>query len=638
MPEPTLIEQPRVAAEAIFGREAPPVGPITPEQEMAGIIRRELAKDMSSRQIMEGLAPHPSPTEARIKQVNNENIGTKRKGGSGEDAGDKEYVAGSTAEQLRARADKNASLAQELLSKKYDEIDDTAVFHTEGGTNYTKKGYLVKNLTDAAMAWPEAKAVLEGLSDDDRRLKIEEIFLRNPQFLKKLGARFGEIYDGEKSVFVDSVSESQDEFSAWEKKYALKKKEVDEANKEKRANSLVLKQYRPGGGEYTSHTARKSNQATCETTVALKGRELDKARRKIDELQKQRYYNVKNPATGAIERQENPAISGQISDIENNEIATLQGDLDNAVAELGKIKSFEETLAKLETKDTELSENISKLETDFADLDLEHSKARRKLDVARAARSADEERFVNEIEGMFRESGMRFMKAEVGRYEAAQAKIANEAIAKATTDDEKHIQRAMKNKWRKDEKHGRRTVSKVNTNEVRGAYDQLIREGNADWLVKQFMQQGLIDVRTKYGVGSVQEQEEQRRLDERFKDTNYMEKMGAVVAQRLFESYIESGGKFRKEDATLLTQTKWGEAAINGAFAQNEKADEMIEDLRRRTAPSSTKAEFIGNLLKNPKTYGVGAGLLALIFGAPFLIAGAGVAASAYSSAVGAVS
>lgn len=605
MPEPTLIEQPRVAAEAWIGEKPTAGGPISPEKEMAGRLRSEVAKDISPRQAMEGIAPHPPPTEARWKFVNNENIGIARKGGDGEDAGEKVYDAGTRTEKLNKRADKNARIAQELLSKGYEVLPKT------------DKEYMTKQLTSAAMSNPEVKAVLEALPDDDaRRQKIEDLFLRNPQFLKKLSARFGELYDGEDAVLKDLVSEAEDDYKRTAGEFGRKDTEANTLSARINAIETRLKEFTVGGKDYEAFSKFDSVTRRNMEQNQLK---LDDLKQKEKELEGTFYRGVRYS-----EEDRREMLKGVRSQIEGIE-EQLKPKLDT-FEEWKKLDGEKERLEKelegLKVKEPEIQNSL-------ADLQIKKDQAERKRNIARATRAVEEEQFTNEVEDMFAEAGKRFMEQELKRHEAAQGKIAKEAIEKAQDADESHIQKAMKAQWRRDEKRGRRTLSKVNKTEVMVAYDQMIKSGSAEDFVKQFMQQGVIDARAKYGAGSVQEQEELRRLEGRFKDKDFMKKMNAVVAQRLLETYLEAGGKVGKEDVTLLNQTEWGDSVIDGAIAQNAKSGPTIEKLQKINGFQGSKKEFIKAVLKNPnayKTAGLGGlGLLALIMGAPFLIAGGSI-------------
>lgn len=656
MPEPTLVEQPQVAAEAMLGKERSARARKTPEQEMAERIRSELAKDVSPRQVAEGMSPHPPPTEARFKHVNNENTGSRRKGGDGEDAGEKIYDAGSSSEKFKKNADAHAGLAQQLLSLKYEDITDTADF---AGTGMTTKEYLTKQFMDAAYSWPEGRAVLEAYgtgpaADAARSAKIEELFLRNPQMLKKLGTRFGEIYNGDKAILNDIVSEAQDEFERAEKVFTAKEEALGSLKDRLQKIEEGEKRFLPGTMDYDALIRLRGESVNWDGQLRTKKDELEKLDRDVKNAYQK--VEVRTPTESQVTDPNNPnkiltnkqtvasidtGIATQIQQAEQR-MDRLRSEIATIELQQGKLKGFEDEVNRLSKERQELKSAETPLVEDAAKAELDLKNARRKLDVARASRLADEERFANDVEGMFKDAGMKFMKEEAQRYEAAQAKIAEKEAESATDTDEKNIMNAMREEWRVDVKKGRRTVSKPNKENASQDYDRLLSEGSAESFVKSFMQKSLDEVRKKYGIGSVQEQEEQRRLDERFKDTQFMKKMEGMVSQRLIKTHLESGGKIRAEDASVLAESDWGEQALDGAIKDNKDAAALLDKLKQENAYAGTKTDFIKELVKNPgkyKTRGLtAAGLLALLFGAPFLIAGAGILAGGYSAAASAVS
>jgi hypothetical protein len=187
----------------------------------------------------------------------------------------------------------------------------------------------------------------------------------------------------------------------------------------------------------------------------------------------------------------------------------------------------------------------------------------------------------------------------------------------------------MEKKYRV-EKKGKRT--KINGKEVKTDYNKMLAERNVDWLVKDFMEQSILEIRNKTGVtGSPEELEERKRLDEKYKDTDYMKRMGAVVTERLLRNYFEAGGKPEDGDIRVLSETDWGIAAIDNAISKNEEAQKVIDRLKGPSNKST--GEVIRGLMKNPTTYKVGVSLLALLFGAPFLAIAASGAYAAYAAA-----
>jgi len=643
MPEPTLVEQPKIAAEAMFGKESSARRRLTPEQRAAARLRAEVASDIAPQQILEGIAPHPAPNEGQINYVNNENTGTARKGSEAPDAGEKDYSADASAETRRKNVDRASKIAREILDKGYDNLTDDP----DGFTADQKKELLVEQLKKVAMAWPQSRAVIESYGADEAaiRAKIEEVFLRNPHVLKQLSERFGQLYNGENAILKNGVEEAQVEYDSTAHKYKEKEAEVDAADKQYKSVDKRYRDLQPGGVEFSNLTRLRTESGGWPKRSQEIALELSRLDREINR-QEGDAFETKTE----IDRDEHGRETGRRniktrkSDVDakiaraEERVALLRGEQSEISNKQVRLEALEKETAEVETKRNELAEKKAKLEAELANLDIDKSVALQKLGVQKAARAADEERFMHDVEGMFTEAGMRFMKEEVQRYEKAQKKIAEIEITKASDQDEKNILEETRRIWRSEvpDKKGR-TKSVVNKNTVRLSYDRVMREGSPASLVKEFMSKGLNEIRTKYGVNSPEYKEEQARLNDRFNDSEFMNKMNALVGERLFKNHVESGGKIRKEDASVLVETDWGEAALEAGLSQNKKVGDLIDKLKEQGAFQGSRTEFLKKLAKDPKSYGVLAGIIALILGAPFLIAGAGVAAGGYKIALDAV-
>lgn len=634
------MEQPQVAAEAVFGKEVAPGTTPTREQELAVRLRDEVAKDVAPHQILEGMRPHPAPNAGEIHKINNENTGIKRKD-KGPDVGEKSYVGESRSEGLRKRVDLSSRIAQEILDKGYDGLsnDPTGGTVREPKNIAEKQKILVDACMVAARAWPEGRAVLDNLSPADQKAKIEELFLKNPNALKLLSERFGEIYKGDGAVLNDILSEAQEEYEKAEKISRAKGEALTALKDRLKAIETGEKKFLPGTQEYNDLIKLRGTSSGWETLLRAKQNEIDQLTQIVNasypkaEVHTFDEQDVTDPNTQKVLHKKTPVQfpnQGVITQIGQAEarMKALRTEMGLIQNDQGMLKGYEDEINRLNKERQDLKIAEAPLIEDSANAELETQRTKRRLDVARAARAVDEESFANSVEGMFQEAASKYMETEVKRYEAAQAKIAAKETANAHSADEKHIYKAMESKWR--EKNGKKRT-KVNKGEVKAAYNQMLQERNVDWLVKQFMEQSILDIRNKTGVnGSPEEQEERKRLDEKYNDTDYMKRMGGIVSERLLRNYFEAGGKPEDGDIRVLTETDWGIAAIDNAITKNKEADDII--LRLKGTSSGTKSEFIKGLMKNPTTYKIGVGLLAALFGLPFLWAGAGLAYGAYAA------
>lgn len=645
MPEPTTVEQPRAAAEAMFGpdRAGRMAGRRRELWEAGQRIRNRRAQNVSEQSIAESFVPHPPPTEARVNHVNAENIGMRRRGGDVPNAGEREYTQNERSIAFRKRADKFSSLAQELLAKGYDGLEDTALVpdttRGRGGREVTvgreaftavdKKNFLVTEMLEAAKSWPMARAVLESYgpptdaaAEAARRALMEQM-LRDPKLLKRLTEHFGEVYNGEGAILQEAFQQAQENFEIEKNKKDQIEKKINDANAELATVNAKLAGYEnPMAVGSPAHelATLKASQYANEAAVQRLQDDLDTQKAII-----RRNQELIDRRTGVLA----PAAQTAITNAQHEIDTRIRGELARAQHEVTRIRELQQDQDALIAKREETNRNLGELGEKLADADITAEQAEREFNKAKALRVAQEEEFVNKIEGMFREAGRRFVKADAAEYESAQKKLAERAESDAQDRDERQLQRCMNENWRRTKQVGvirTRNVEQVDKAEVRAVYERAIRERGMEWYVRNSMETHLRTL----APGSTEWQEERRRLDERFRDTEFMKRMNSIAMERLFKNYLESGNKLKREDVSILTETEGGLGAVDRAITANKAVNTAIEKLKGEKGFSGSNMEFIKRIAKDKRTHRTLAGLLALLFAAPFAISGLTVGAALY--------
>lgn len=649
MPEPTVLEHPQRVAEAMLGRDRRPGGVMSPENrarwDAIESIRKQRADNISEQKITESFVPHPPPTEARVRQVNNENLGSKRKGGTGADAGERDYVPGERSEQYRKDADKFAGLSRELLDDGFDGLKTDTVWTADA-----KRDFLRAELLESMKSWPLSRGVMEGYgpygntrADDARNALLDEM-LRDPNLLKKLGENFGEIYDGDGAIFEDVLSKAQEEFAKVKAEKDAKEKEIVENT---RVFGNVDRKYHdmsPGGITYGKLNSLRVASANWPKDTSTLNAQISALQLEINKNLPQQFSKDKTPQ---FADPSNPTRITHFKDELNENIgissklASLQGEIDLKRAALDDIKQKQDELAALskeaadvEQTRNELKEKQAKLEGEIGIIDARYQTAEGALNEKKALRMAQEEEHKNKVKGMVREAGRRFLKDEVKRYENAQEKSLQKEAKSAASRDEKAIADGLLGLRRRQQRLGGRETFVVDATKNKEAYQTLVRTGSPETIVKGFMEVNLNQIKTQYGEGSPQYKEELARLKEQYDNPDFMKKMNATVGERILRDFMSTGNKFKKEDINIFVGTDWWQPALDGAFAKNDQASKAMEQLQKNGAfpgGGRSKSEMLGNLMKNPNTYKAGVSLLALLFGAPFLAAGAGLAYGAYA-------
>ncbi len=625
MPEPTTIEQPAIAAEAFLGDKASSASGILPaERERRAIaekLRSENAKDLTPRQIAEGISPHPAPSEADINHINNENFGIKRMGGDRVDAGEKDFSDDPKAEQRKKAADKSAKFARELLDRGFDGIEDSAGF-----TKAEKQRILVDQLVEVSKSWPAGKAFMDTMTDSEQKTRIIEVFLKNPQFLKKLNAKFGEVYSGEEAILKDLVAEGEDEYRLAKGAFDRKEKEVGGVTKRIGEIESRIKDFAIGGKDYDRFVEFDNKK---KREIETKQASLAREKERIRELEGGFYKGVRFAEDKRTEMLEQAKLREE----------ALETDLEPLLGAFDEWQKMQKESEEITKELKELKEKEPGMQGELADLDIKKQQSERKRNVSRAARAAEEEKFMHEVEGIVREAGARHMTAEVEKYEAGQKKLSAKAVEQAADSEEKALQRSMNRDWRMTKEVGtfrKRSVEVVDKDQARADYEVMIRERSMDWYVTRTLNQELTSLAGRVGVGSTEYKEAYERIQDKLKDKEFMKKMSGQAAERLMKNYFESGNKVKREDVSILVETEWGMAAIDAGLARRKEVDDAVEKMRQANSFSGSKGEFIKALARNPNAYkkaGIGAAaILALIFGAPFLAVGAGALAGGYSA------
>lgn len=648
MPDPTRLERPAAAAEAQFGRAG---RTLTPEQqqnwEAGQRIRRKRAENTGEQSVLESFVPSPPPTEARVNHVNAENIGMRRRGGDVPNAGEREYRQNERSIAFRKRADKFSSLAQELLEKGYDGLGDTAAVpdttRGRGGREVTvgreafttvdKKNFLVTEMLEASKSWPAARAVLESYGPptdaaaETARRELVEQMLRDPKLLKSLTLHFGEIYDGENAILQEAFLQAQENFEI-----EKNKKDQIEARINETTAELGIINAKLGG--YENPTVVGSPAHELATLKASPYANEAAVQRLQDDLETQKAIIRRNQElvdrrTGVLA----PAAQTAITNAQHEIDTRIRGELARAQHEVARVRELQQDQDALTNKRVEMNREAAELREKLADADITAEQAEREFNKAKALRVAQEEEFVNKIEGMFREAGRRHVKEDARMNEAAQKKLVEKAKAEAMGRDEDALLKSMDKNWRRKKMVGvvrTRNVEEVNKENVRADYEKALSQRGMEWYVKASMSAHL-DTLTP---GSPEYIEEEARLNDRFNDKEFMKKMNGIAMERLFRNYLESGNKIKKEDVAVLFDSEGGLAAVDRALESNKAIAATIEKLKVEKGFSGSNGEFIARIAKDKRTHQGVAGLLALLFASPFLLAGGAVAGALYEKGV----
>src|SRR3989344_4991852 len=168
MPPPTA--NPEAIARAIV--EKTPAAPPPPGSTAEKAARiREKAQLESPRSALESLNARKPIEQTRTTNALDSAIGTERK---------QDGTRKLNTEQQRRfdEAQKTINLTRDYLEKGYDRL------------NLAQRGDVRRLVEQAIKAWPEANAVLSGMTPTERQAAIENIILKNPEALARIRSVF----------------------------------------------------------------------------------------------------------------------------------------------------------------------------------------------------------------------------------------------------------------------------------------------------------------------------------------------------------------------------------------------------------------------------------------------------------------
>lgn len=570
---------------------------------------QEIRKEKGPKKAYEAFqSVKPVDEQAGASHV--ERMGIKRNNTTGA----KERTPGTAEYRRFEEAGIQVGTIETFLKEGFDKIGDASV-----------RQEIIDNFERALMLWPESASV----GPADRRAYIEKR-LKDPKFI----GRVKDVYEGTLKVtdlFDGKIVEAESAFeTAKAEEEAARKKH--EANR--RAESSVSVRLSLFENDATgTPRAKLAELERLKTNTPTIEKNIKDMKDDVDDISSQIEMERTNLRLVLQGRAVTTAAgSSTIGDIQT-EIARLTGEMRAAKRLLAEEEGKLERITQLEQEKQTLEAEKARIDLDEVELKkvwdaatYELTKNRAIFEDAKNTRATQEDQFVAALKNVFLNASLNDAEGTIKEWEdlrtdrlaELEGKIGDMAAKKILECDKRWTELKPNSTNPKDIKIKKDVIERDYLNMLQNGPEALMRTILA----------AEVDAA---GVRVFSDND----IENKIADPEFINQVQSeLVSQLLFRRMNVK--KPSETEVTVIATSKWGEGMFLAAAAKDKKVSDALDLISNKYG--ATRGEKLRNLAKDPKAYGFLAGLIALALGAPFLIAGAGIAASAYSSAVGAVS
>lgn len=476
----------------------------------------------------------------------------------------------------------------------------------------------IMNYFQRAIAlWPETAS----MTAPDKAAYIKKR-LQDPRFL----ARVKESYQAELKKaegFDETVSNKEAEYKRAERERQAKEREKGKATSDLGEVNSDISLYGKDAagnpiGKLLILTQANSEAAAAKTTIEgidalISGKNQDKLKKRAELA-----AETDNVRKGQI-RGEIIQLDADIGGLEGQKIAEQR--------KLGIAQQLQQEYDALKAEKKRLEDEEFRLQGELDESKYNETRARAIYEDARNVRGGQEQNFVDGLQHVFYNAALEDISSQIKENEEFRREELDKLKEQIGDQASKTILEGIKDRWTTVVRDGT-TIKKIDLQKakIQQDYYTLLSEGP-----KGMLQQMLVDAKDSAGNPIFTATEIELKLNDPEYAATESEFVSALLRKRLQTAKITEG------EANLLFD-RFGDKVADVALSKNDKATGMLDRLKEKEGFKGSRKEFFKKMARNPKAYGGILGILALLLGSPFLIAGAGVAASGYSAAVGAVS
>jgi hypothetical protein len=475
------------------------------------------------------------------------------------------------------------------------------------------------------MLWPESALV----GPADRRAYIEKR-LKDPKFI----GRVKDVYEGALKVtdlFDGKIGEAESAFETAkiEEEAARKKHEANRRGESNVSSRLSLFENDAVGApraKLADLERLKRDTPTIEKNIKDMKDEVDDFSSQI-EMER---TNLRLVLSGRAVT--TAAGASTIGDIQT-EIARLTGEMRTAKRALAEEEGKLERITQLEQEKQTLEAEKARIDLEEVDLKkawdaalYELTKKRAIFEDAKNTRATQEDQFVASLKNVFLNACLNDAEGTIKDWEdlrtdrlaELEEKIGDMAAKKILECDKRWTELKPGSTNPKD--------IKIKKDVIERDYLTMLQNG------PEALMRAILSAEVDATGARVFSDND---IENKLADPEFMNQVQSeLVSQLLFRKMNVK--RPSETEVSVIATSKWGEGMFLAAAAKDRRVSDAMNLISSKYG--ATSGEKWRNLAKDPKAYGMLAGIIALVLGAPFLAVGAGVAASAYSAAGSAVS
>lgn len=448
---------------------------------------------------------------------------------------------------------------------------DTARSRADLAINYIEKGlnglptaeqaHLRNLVMTSISSWPEARALLNGITNPADRTRILNGLLEDPRMVGKVSELLTSVTQSE---VADEVSAARQKFDEADRQYAELNAQFQSIKRQYNRAAADLSQFRdlttgaPGALQIKIDTINASPvEAEFESLRESMSR---------DEQEVERLHQL----IEAMRRKDPKAVI----DDEMNRIRFIKGKLESTRKEVVKRQDKINERNRLVSEREEAQKRFDALEPQLADIDTKRNNAARQralagadLNTATINRAHTEQAFVDSLGRIYIDAAKAVLAPDIEKAEQARENILETEKKQASDAAERRIFDVIGNRWDRARTtwNGRRTVE-LNHPQIERDLARLVTQGpNA--ILREILTSGPTPLTGPEADKRINENGESIKAARR------------EVVEKLLMKRMSHNTLTEAEAEKIFTED-WGREAITNALNNNTKMREQIEQMQ----------------------------------------------------------
>ncbi|MDP3998584.1 MAG: hypothetical protein Q8P89_03130, partial [bacterium] len=250
----------------------------------------------------------------------------------------------------------------------------------------------------------------------------------------------------------------------------------------------------------------------------------------------------------------------------------------------GEVKNARKRIDELQCERGELTQKLAELDGRLAVLSNEIRQSQVERDGSENAfmsvvktKAVQETALIGKLNAMFQEAGNSVLAEEIVQRNEVYQKWLREQTEIAKDADGEKVAKGMESRW--DRIDPKSKAPKIKEGVVGRDYETMLLRGGPKEILREMMMRGLEDDPFDTPEEAAQKARERTRIEQRLvTDKDFVNKHNALIAERVITKKMQTS-KLYEGDIRVLSERSWGEAAIDGAIARNEKLRERLDKM-----------------------------------------------------------